>query len=110
MHLKVPLLLVLGHEGCGAVKAALESKGDSAGGALSELIGEIEPAVKSTLTKGKEVDEVMHEAVYATVRYTITRILELSPVIAAAVRKGDLLVKGAVYSLSTSEVTILEEG
>ena len=109
LNLKVPLLLVLGHENCGAVKAALEGKGDEVGGALGGIIRELEPVVKPTLMKGKEVDEVMHEAVNATVRYTITRILELSPVIATAVRKGELLVKGAVYSLSTSEVTILEE-
>jgi carbonic anhydrase len=39
----------------------------------------------------------------------MARILERSTVIAAAFRKGDLLVKGAVYSLSTGEVTVLEE-
>jgi len=71
----------------GAVKAALESKGAGSEGALGDLIREIEPAVKPVL---------MQEAVYATVRYTMARILERSTVIAAAVRKGDLLVKGAV--------------
>jgi carbonic anhydrase len=57
----------------------------------------------------EQIDDIMQEAVYATVWYTMARILERSTVIAAAVRKGDLLVKGAVYSLSTNEVTILEE-
>lgn len=109
LNLKVPLLLVLGHENCGAVKAALEGKGDEVGGALGGIIRELEPVVKPTLMKGGDVAEVMHEAVSATVRYTMARILELSPVIAAAVRKGELLVKGAIYSLSTSEVTVLEE-
>ncbi len=47
LHLKVPLLLVLGHEGCGAVKAALEGVGTGAKGALGELIREIEPAVQA---------------------------------------------------------------
>jgi carbonic anhydrase len=48
-HLKIPLLLVPGHEGCGAVKAALEGIEDGAVGALSELIREIEPAVRPIL-------------------------------------------------------------
>jgi len=67
------------------------------------------PVVNPVLGEGKDVDGAMHDAVDATVRYTMARILERSTVIAAAVRKGDLLVKGAVYSLSTNEVTILEE-
>jgi carbonic anhydrase len=57
----------------------------------------------------EEVDDIMHEAVHATVWYTMTRVLNGSPVVAAAVRNGDVLLKRAVYSLSTGEVTILEE-
>ncbi len=91
------------------VKAALESKGAGSEGVLGDLIREIEPAVKPVLMQEEQIDDIMQEAVYATVWYTMARMLERSPVIAAAVRKGDLLVKGAVYSLSTNEVTILEE-
>ena len=47
LNLNVPLLLVLGHEGCGAVKAALEGVGTGAKGGLGELIREIEPAVQA---------------------------------------------------------------
>jgi carbonic anhydrase len=39
----------------------------------------------------------------------MTKILERSSAIAAAVQKEELMLKGAVYSLSTGEVTILEE-
>jgi carbonic anhydrase len=67
VHLKVPLLLVLGHEGCGAIKAALEGAGKEAGGALGELIREIEPAVKPVLQQEEEVEDIMHEAVRASV-------------------------------------------
>jgi len=39
----------------------------------------------------------------------LEKILERSPAIASAVRREELMLKGAVYSLSTGEVTILEE-
>ena len=51
----------------------------------------------------------MHEAVCASVWYTMSRILERFSVIAGAVLNGQLLLKGAVYSLTTSQVNILEE-
>lgn len=108
-HLKVPLLLVLGHEGCGAVKAALESSEDGAEGALGELIREIEPAVKPILEQYEDVEDVMQEAVRATIWHTMNKLLERSPLIAKAVKDGRLMLKGAVYSLTTGEVTILDE-
>ena len=108
-QLKVPLLLVLGHEGCGAVKAALAGVENGARGALDELIREIVPAVQPVLEQAEDGADVMHEAVYANVKFTVNRILERSPVIAAAVRNGKLLSVGAVYSLQTNEITLLEE-
>lgn len=107
-HLKVPLILVLGHEGCGAVKAAVESDGNEAEGALGELIRELHPAVQPVLVQQDEGDPLV-EAVRASVWYTMNKLLERSTVIAEAVREGSLLIKGAVYSLATGEVTILEE-
>jgi len=108
-HLKVPLLLVLGHEGCGAVKAALDSSGGRAEGPLAELIREIEPAVRPIQDRAEECEDVMEEAVRATVWHTMEKLLERSSVIAKAVEDGDLMLKGAVYSLTTGEITILDE-
>lgn len=109
-HLRVPLLLVLGHEKCGAVKAALEGMGSTAVGALGALIQELEPAVRPVLDQEEKVKDILHEAVYASVWFTMNRILERSQIIRDAVEEGVLLLKGAVYSLQTGEVTILEEG
>jgi len=69
------LLLVLGHEECGAVKAALEGE---APGAIGELIKEIGPVVRPVLDQEEEVDDIMHEAVCANVWYTMNKILERS--------------------------------
>ncbi|UCG37739.1 MAG: carbonic anhydrase [bacterium] len=105
-HLKVPLLLVLGHEGCGAVKAALHGDAD---GAVGGLIREIAPAVRPILEQDEEVHDVMLEAVSANVWNTMGMLIERSPGIGEAVRSGALHLAGGIYSLSTGEVSILQE-
>ena len=105
-HLGVPLLMVLGHEECGAVKAALEGE---APGAIGELVQEIGKAVLPVLDQEEEVKDVVFEAVRANVWHTMAKLIERSPVISDAVRNGSLMLTGAVYSLSTGRVTILKE-
>ncbi|MDF1534875.1 MAG: carbonic anhydrase [bacterium] len=105
-QLKVPLLLVLGHEGCGAVKAAMEG---GAEGVLGELVKEIELAVRSVLEESENHEDAFSEAVKANTRQTMRKLMERSPVISDAVRNGDLILAGAIYSLETGEVTVLPE-
>jgi carbonic anhydrase len=105
-HLGVPLLLVLGHEGCGAVKAALEGEAD---GAVGELISQIQPVVRPVMEQVERVKNTLMEAVQANVWHTMGMLVERSPVIAGAVRSGDLVLAGAVYSLTSGKVSVLEE-
>ena len=64
---------------------------------------------KPVLEQEEKVDDIMHEAVCASEWYTMSRILERSPVIADAVLNGQLLLKGTVCSLTANQVAILEE-
>jgi carbonic anhydrase len=100
--------MVLGHEACGAVKVALQG---GATGAIGELIKEIGPAVRPVLDQEEEVEDVELEAVQANVWHTMGKLIERSPVIAGAVQSGSLMLTGAVYSLTTGQITLLvEEG
>jgi carbonic anhydrase len=103
--LKTPLLMVLGHERCGAVTAAL--KGLSAGGEwpgdIASLVLAIEPAVKASA--GEEGDRLTN-AVKANVRLQVDRLLG-SSVIAAAVQEGQLKVVGAYYDLDTGVISLV---
>jgi carbonic anhydrase len=105
-HLKTPLLLVLEHEGCGAVKASLAG---SAEGAIGKLIEEIAPAVRPVLEQSEKVDDVELEAIKANIWHTMGKLVQRSPIISEAVRSGDVELAGAVYSLKTGSVTILTE-
>jgi carbonic anhydrase len=103
--LKTPLLMVLGHERCGAVTAALNrsSTGGQWPGDIASLVLAIEPAVKASA--GEEGDRLTN-AVKANVRLQVDRLLG-SAVIAAAVNDGQLKVVGAYYDLDTGVISLV---
>ena len=103
-HLHVPLLVVLGHQHCGAVTAAVEGGGDD--GHIAALINLLRPAVEKT--RGLPGDPV-ENAVKANVEMVVKQLRTSTPVLAELVSHGKLKVVGAVYSLDTGKVTWLPD-
>lgn len=93
------LMVVLGHERCGAVVAALGP--DNIEGPLGKVVEFIRPAVK-----GYRADQVK-EATEANVRYGMAQITEQSPMLKKAVAEGKLKIVGAIYMFETGEVRFL---
>ena len=108
-HLATPLFVVLGHEGCGAVGAALQAKGGGVTepGSLAELLEAILPALEG-IDPGAPPDVQLHRAVEANVRCALRR-LAATPGGRAALAKGDIQLVGAVYELATGRVRFLRE-
>jgi carbonic anhydrase len=108
VHLHTPLFVVLGHEGCGAVQAALETKfrGTRQRSRIARLLRSILPALKG-LDPTLPPDVLMHRAVEANVRRTIDTILA-SPEGKVRVREGVIRVVGAVYDLKSGRVRFLD--
>ena len=103
LELGAKVILVLGHERCGAVKAAIQ--GGALPGDIGSLTKAIRPAVEST--KNQPGDRV-ENAVKANVRLQANR-LKASPVIDRLIQQGKLKVVGGYYDLDTGAVTILPE-
>jgi carbonic anhydrase len=103
-ELGVPLIMVLGHSGCGAVKAALKHIDDSdkLPGAIRGLVDALRPV--AARVKGQPGDP-LDNAIRANVAVGVERLKGLSPVLAPAVKQGKLKVTGAVYDLRTGAVT-----
>jgi len=103
-HLHVPLLVVLGHQHCGAVTAAVE--GGEAEGHIAALVNLLRPAVEKT--RGMPGDHV-ENAVTANVEMVVKQLRASTPILAKLVSEGKLKVVGAVYSLDTGKVTWLPD-
>jgi carbonic anhydrase len=107
-HLHTPLFVVLGHEGCGAVEAAIASKfhGARHRSRIALLLENIVPALDN-LDPTLPSAALLNVAVEANVRWTIQKLLE-SPEGKARPAQGDVKVVGAVYDLNTGCVRFLD--
>jgi carbonic anhydrase len=95
------VIMVVGHENCGAVKAAIA--GAPVPGQIGSLIDSIRPAVEST--RFLPGDRVAN-AVTANIRLQAQRVKQ-SPVISQLILQGRLLVVGGYYDLDTGAITIV---
>ena len=98
-HLGVPVLVVLGHQRCGAVTAAAEP--GEAPGHLPVLIAAIRPAVEQA--RGMPGDAI-DNAVRINVENVVRQLTGSQPVLAGLTAAGRLQVVGAVYSLDTGKI------
>jgi carbonic anhydrase len=109
-HLGTPLFVVLGHEGCGAVQAALEAKRRRVVGhpKLAELLDAILPALDG-LDPHRSPQRQMQDAVEANVRWAV-RQLARTPSARVALAQSRIRLVGAVYELATGRVRFLRGG
>lgn len=105
--LGVPLVVVMGHEGCGAVAAARRAPETLAGWpmALRALVARIEPAMVG-LPDGS--DDPDRDAVVANVRHQMRQLEGDSAVLAEAVAAGRLRIAGAYYAIGTGRIAFLD--
>ncbi len=103
--LNAPLLLVLGHEACGAVDATLKSlkDGTTLPGSLPSLVTALTPAVKST---AGQPGDALENATRQNVVLNVAKLKASTPIIGKAVADNKLRIVGGVYRLKTGRVEI----
>lgn len=113
--LEVPLVVVLGHTGCGVVRAALQGGAtDRAyGPEIASLLGEVwaaHPVDRSDATLSKPVpDEEVDRVVRIHAMDVARTMVEMSPMISDRVRDGRCRVVSAIYETGTGRVNFLDE-
>jgi carbonic anhydrase len=106
--LRAPLIMVLGHTNCGAVKAVLQYEKDRKAlpGHLQMMLDAVSPGVVEAIRQGP-ADQLNH-AIESNVRHNAQRLRQAHPVIAKAVEEKRVEVVSAVYELATGQVRLLQ--
>ncbi|MBP6716633.1 MAG: carbonic anhydrase, partial [Acidobacteria bacterium] len=106
-HLHSPLIVVMGHESCGAVKAAMETPASkSLGVNLDYLLKAIRPAVAATAAEPETGR--LRAAILKNVEESINDLIEGSPMLKKMMEEGEIGVVGAYYELGSGRVHFSE--
>lgn len=103
-HLQIPLLVIMGHEDCGAIKAV--AGGEIAHGRVTAIVEHIKPVVEKLRREHPNLSaaELISMAARDNVRHSVRDLLESSATAREAIRTGRLMVVGAVYDLSSGRI------
>ncbi len=104
--LDVPVLVVMGHQSCGAVKGACN--GVELGN-LTSLLEKIKPAVSEVSHDTPPTADQLTKIIKANVENTIQYVRDNSPDLASKEAGGDLTIVGAYYHLDSGKVEVLEQ-
>lgn len=109
LNFGTPLVIVLGHSGCGAITATIEvltGRSEIPSHNLHSIVKRIRPSVETLLStelRNNQKDLVKH-CVRANVRSSVEHISSGSPILEKLIGNGQLMVVGAEYSLETGDV------
>jgi len=108
-HLHTPLVMVLGHERCGAVTATVDAKGKVEGN-IGAIVKEIAPssAKAKKISKGKSHDEIVECAIDLNAKAVAAALPKRSKIIAELAKEGKLKIVTAKYDLDDGKVTLLK--
>lgn len=104
--LATPLILVLGHDSCGAVSAAIKSLKDGTvlPGHMPSLVTGVAPAVNAVSQQG---GETLGNAIRQNVIDNVAKLSSATPILSAAVEQGKLKVAGGIYRLRDGRVEMV---
>src|SRR5262245_5685413 len=104
--LNVPLILVLGHDACGAVEATIKSLKDDKPlpGHMPSLVAAIAPAVKAA---SQQSGNALDNAIRQNVIDNVAKLKGATPILNAAVEQQKLKVVGGIYRLKDGEVEMV---
>ncbi len=105
-HLNVPIIVVLGHDSCGAVNATVQ--GGKPEGHIGSLVEAIKPAVDEARDKIKSQDQLLNISIDNNTKNIVKSINSSKPILSEYIKDGKLKVIGARYHLDSGRVDLLK--
>ena len=106
--LGVKLIMILGHENCGAIGAAISSyqtkNYDELSENLQSILNHIYPAIEKVEC---DCEDFLNEAVKSNINFQVQDLLNKDEYIAHKLKSGEIALVGAIYSLATGRVEVL---
>ncbi len=106
-HLHAPLLLVMGHESCGALKAAVSNAVVPPN--IAQIIQRLRPAVDKVRVYSRNEAQLLDAAIKENVRYQVKMMTFESDVLSEMEHEHKLKIMGAIYNLHSGKVEFLSE-
>jgi len=105
--LNAPLIMVLGHDACGAVDATIKSvkDGTTLPGHLPALVAAIRPAVEAARAEG---GDMLANAIRRNVMLNVEKLKQSAPILSAAAGAKKIRVVGGVYALRSGRVDLVD--
>lgn len=104
-HLNVPLIIVMGHDKCGAVSATVQ--GGAPEGNIRSIVERISPSVNKAKASGKTGDDLLDAAIIENVRSVTAGLTRDSAIIKHLVEEKKVKIVPAKYSLAAGKVDLL---
>ncbi|WP_338586489.1 carbonic anhydrase [Pseudomonas sp. MAG733B] len=104
--LGAPLILVLGHESCGAIEAGIKAVKDKTvfPGQIPKLTDALKPAIETVI---KQPGDLMENATVQNVKDSVARLKQATPLLTDALGNGKLKIVGGIYRLATGKVELI---
>lgn len=110
-HLGSMLIMVLGHQNCGAVKAAVATATEGAHqeGKIQDFVDPIVPVVKKAKRKSPKAskDDLVDRSIQANVKHSVDELSHTEPLLEHLVEKGKLKIVGGEYNLKSGKVELV---
>jgi carbonic anhydrase len=104
--LGTPLILVLGHESCGAIEAGIKAVKDHTvfPGHIPKLTDALKPSIEAVI---KQPGDLVENATVQNVKNSVERLKKATPLLTDALGKGKLKIVGGIYRLATGKVELI---
>ncbi len=106
-HLQSPLLFILGHTKCGAVKATLEAEKEPEGN-IGAIVKKIAPAAEAAKKKGGTEDEMLETAIHENIKNVYADIMKRSTIVSHLAREGTLKIVAGEYDIEKGTVRLID--